>query len=322
MRTALQRRNIAPASIEIMIESLSDNSYKQYDTALRRWFQFCTENNLNLYEASVPTVINFLTDTYNRGCQYGTLNCYRAALSLILGPIVSNDDRISRFFKGVYRLRPPQPKYNITWDTSIVLNYLGLQIPNENLSLETLTKKCAMLLALTTSHRVQTLSKINIKNVEILSTKIMIKIPDRIKTSRPGSKQPILILPFFDERPEICPSKSLMSYLERTKPLRKNIVSLFVSYRKPHGAVTSQTLSRWIKSVMSDSGIDVSIFSAHSTRHATTSLAQRSGVSIDTIRNTAGWSGGSSTFGKFYNRNIVSCDEATLATTVLNHCNS
>lgn len=117
-----------------------------------------------------------------------------------------------------------------------------------------------------------------------------------------GCLQPILVLPFFAEKPEICPGKALVAYLEKTASLRNNVDSLFISLRKPFRAVGCQTLSRWIKDTLSDSGIDVNIFSAHSTRHAATSAAHNLGISLEQIRKTAGWSGSSNTFYRFYNR--------------------
>ncbi|KAH9635903.1 hypothetical protein HF086_002463 [Spodoptera exigua] len=56
---------------------------------------------------------------------------------------------------------------------------------------------------------------------------------------------------------------------------------------------------------LNEAGIDTSVFTAHSTRHASTSAASRAGLGIDLIRRTAGWSGTSSTFAKFYNRPIT-----------------
>lgn len=44
----------------------------------------------------------------------------RSALSLIIGNHIGKDDYINRFFKGIFRLRPPMLKYNATWDTSVV----------------------------------------------------------------------------------------------------------------------------------------------------------------------------------------------------------
>lgn len=253
---------------------------------------------------SVPNIIMFLTQLFESGAKYGTLNSCRSALSLILGQDMANDSHIKRFFKGVFRLRPPLPKYNTTWDTSIVLNSLASWYPNDTLNLENLSKKLATLLALTTAHRVQTITKIDIKNIEFLPNKINIKIPDLIKSSRPGTSQPVLILPTFHERPEICPVVTLTCYLNITQNLRSDD-NLFISIRRPHKSITSQTLSRWIKSTLNSCGIDVSIFTAHSTRHAATSKAHGLGVNLDIIRKTAGWSDSSLTFGKFYNRNIT-----------------
>ncbi|CAH2108885.1 unnamed protein product [Euphydryas editha] len=197
IRTALLKRNVPQSSIHIMLASLSHNSIKQYDTCLRKWFIFCKKNHINLHLKSASNVITFLTQLYEAGAGYGTLNSCRSALSLFLGQEIADDDLIKRFLKGTFRLRPPLPKYNITWDTSMVLNSLADWYPNDALSLEKLSKKLATLLALTTAHRLQTISKINIKNIEIYSNEIHIKIPDLIKSSRPGSTQPLLILPIF-----------------------------------------------------------------------------------------------------------------------------
>lgn len=300
-----------------MMASLSDNTMKQYDVCLKKWWSFCQEKLINYYEASVPSVIYFFTQIFNNGSKYGTLNSYRSALSLILGPNMSKDDRILRFFKGVFRLRPPRPKYNVTWDTNRVLDFLRSKYPNEQLSLVEISKKCATLLALTTAHRVQTLSKISMENISMMSSKIIIKIPDLIKTSRVGSQQPLLTLPFFNESPEICPANTLVFYINKTKDLRKSGI-LFINPKKPHNSVSPQTLSRWIKCTLSDSGLDVSMFSAHSTRHAATSRAHALGVSIDEIRRTAGWSGSSETFARFYNRTITDYDASSLARSIIN----
>lgn len=302
--------------MNIMLASLSANSIKQYDSCLRKWWNYCRENSMNFYDASVPNVIYFLTMLFNDGCQYGTLNSCRSALSLILGPTLSNDDRLKRFFKGVFRLKPPQPKYNVTWNTDLVLDHLSSWYPNNEISLDKLTKKTVMLLALATAHRVQTLSKINVKNIEITPDRVIIKIAEIIKTSRPGCNQPILQLPFFTDRPTICPVDALLCYVEKTASLRTSDY-LFIGVRKPHKPIGTQTLSRWLKCTLSECGIDARIFSAHSTRHAATSRAHSLGVSVDTIRKTAGWSERSSTFARFYQRIITSNDETALARSLI-----
>lgn len=303
-----------------MTASLSDSSIKQYDTSLKKWFHFAHQSSIDPYEASITNIIMFLTHLFESGAQYSTLNSCRSALSLIFGKNVGSDDRIQRFLKGVFKLRPPLPRYDVTWDTSLVLNTLAGWYPNENLPFDKLTKKLCTLLALVTAHRAQTLSKINIKNIATNSSEIIIKITDLIKTSRPGSSQPTLCLPFFLDKPEICPAKTLTMFLEKTKDLRTSHEYLFISIKKPHKKVTAQTISRWIKSTLANSGIDVTIFSGHSTRHASTSKAFGAGVSLDIIRKTAGWGPNSSVFARFYNRVIINQnDQNDFARSIINN---
>lgn len=72
----------------------------------------------------------------------------------------------------------------------------------------------------------------------------------------------------------------------------------------------AQSIGRWIKEVLAESGIDIRKFKAHSTRHAASSAALRERVSIDTIRKSAGWSEKSQCFAKFYNRPIMPRDDS------------
>lgn len=82
--------------------------------------------------------------------------------------------------------------------------------------------------------------------------------------------------------------------------------------------VTSQTIGKWIKKVLSESVIDVSVFKAHSTRHSSTSAANAAGVVIDVIRKTAVWAFSSYTFAKFYNRPITDDGRFAKATYLIN----
>lgn len=305
VRKAFMKRGVPTGALDILLDSLSTNTFKQYQSSLREWHEYCAKHYYDCYNTSTSIILDFFTSLYNKGARYGTINCCRSALALFLGSQLDND-LITRFLRGVYRRAPALPRYQVTWDPSLVLNKLGTIYPNDDLPLEDLTKKLATLLALVTAHRVQTLSLIKLTNIQICDTKIVIKIPDLIKTSGINRSQPILLLPFFNERPEICPAKTLISYIRKTESLRaNNNDQLFISFRKPHPSVTSQTLSRWIKRTLEESGVDTDVFTAHSTRHAATSAASRRGVSLQLIRKTAGWTGSSRVFATFYNRPVL-----------------
>ena len=288
---------------------------KQYSVTYKNWWQFCLENNLNTFEASVSSVIAFLVDLFQKGASYGAINSNRSALSLLLGNNIGADEKIKRLLKGIYRQKPSCPKYNTTWDPKVILDYVYQWYPNTELELTNLTKKVTILLALCTSRRVQTFSLIRVQNINRCPIGIKINITDMIKTSAANREQPVLYLPYFVENPRICPAKTLDDYLEVTSALRpEGTDSLLLTVKRPHKKASSQTISRWIKQTLAESGVDVTVFSAHSTRHASTSAAASAGVCIDTIRKTAGWSSSSQTFARFYNRPLI--DDGVFARSV------
>lgn len=304
-----------------MINSLSSNTLRQYNCALKLWWEFCYTQSIDPYQGSIPFIIKFLTNCLDNGASYGSINTTRSALSLIMGPRISSDDRLKRFLKGVFRLKPPAPKYNVTWNPGTVLDYLASKFPNENLSLDMLTKKLVTILALTSGHRVQTLSLIKIKNIIFTSDGVQIKIPDIIKTSKKNSLQPMLYLKTYTNKIEICPVHTVKTYLNVTKDIRRNIENLILTFKRPYHNATSQSISRWIKMTLTEAGIDTSVFTAHSTRHAATSAANRAGLNIDLIRKTAGWSNDSATFARFYNRPL-SEDPLEFSNTICNSINN
>jgi len=62
---------------------------------------------------------------------------------------------------------------------------------------------------------------------------------------------------------------------------------LFISYNRPFKRVSRDTISRRVKLVLTDSGIDTSRFKPHSIRAASTSAASNASVSLDNILHAA-----------------------------------
>ena len=85
--------------------------------------------------------------------------------------------------------------------------------------------------------------------------------------------------------------------------MRGSTDQLFISFHKPFHPVTCSTLSRWIKRVMYEAGIDTDIFTAHSTRAASSSAARESDLPLDDILKTAVWTN-VLTFKKFYDKTV------------------
>ena len=109
----------------------------------------------------------------------------------------------------------------------------------------------------------------------------------------------------FNEDLNLCPCACLEEYERRTSALRTLLPDqpnlLFLSLFKPFKPVSSTTIARWIKEILSLSGIDTAIFKAHSTRGASSTAAAHRGVSISDILQLGDWSQ-ENTFQKFYYR--------------------
>lgn len=181
------------------------------------------------------------------------------------------------------------PKHGVTLDPDIVLRQLKKMSPVRRLSLQDLTFKLVALTALLSGQRLQSLHLLDIRNTTITKSACKFRIGDLIKTSRPGVHQQELTLPAYAPDRRLCVVTVINEYLQRTKALRGDQICLFISYTKPHKGISRDTLSRWIKSLLTRAGVDMTLFTPHSTRAASTSAASKAAVPLNTILGTAGW---------------------------------
>lgn len=251
--------------------------------------------------------VHFLTELFTTGKSYSSINSARSALSTFLincsGTTIGNSPSVKRFLKGVFELRPPSPRINVIWDISIVLDFLSFYFPLEDIPLSVLTFKCVVLLALSSMQRVQTLHAIDISCIKFLDNSVFIPINKLLKQSSAKNYKFSLYLKSYKDNPSICPCLTLKHYINKTKVIRGNHTQLFISFQKPYEPVTRSTLSRWIKRVLEESGIDVGRFSAHSTRSAAASAAREDDMPVDDILRIGGWAN-ARVFQKFYSKVI------------------
>lgn len=152
LRHALRLRGTPEDALGLTLASWTENTLKRYNVSFKRWWTFCQDNNLNFYESSISCLI-FLKKEFDEGKSYGTLKKHRSALAVLLGQEINNDIKIKQLLKGAFKKRPSYAKYSSTWDPQVVLNHISNWCSNKELSLEQLTKKLVMLLALCTAHR-------------------------------------------------------------------------------------------------------------------------------------------------------------------------
>lgn len=270
-----------------------------------KWLSFCEQREIDKFNPSINDVLLFLSDLFSSGIGYSAINTAKSALSSVIG-IVSNTDigshlLIKRFMKGIFNKKPSLPRYNVTWPVSTVLSYLE-SVDNYSCSLRDISKKLVTLLALTTGQRVQTLCAIDIRNLELSSDYLKVRIGDLLKQSKPGNHLQELYIESFPPNSSLCIIKCLSRYVDMTESLRKT-TKLWISTIKPHNEASKNTVSNWLRQTLSDSGIKLDMFTPHSTRAASTSAVVGK-VPVDTIIRTAGWRS-DCVFRKHYKRPIT-----------------
>ena len=274
------------------------------------------------FSASVETGVKFLAELYHTGVGYSAINTARCALStcLLIDRCKNFGSRplVSRFIKGIFESRPGLPKYFETWDVKQVFSYLQPLHPPESLTLKDLTHKLVMLLALLSGQRHQTLHSLSVSDIKLNPDKCVFVIKALLKTSRPGRHISSLEFVAYQPDPRLCVVTYMLEYVKRTSALRQGARQLLLSYTKPYKSVSADTVTNWIKHVLRKSGINISLFSAHSTRSASTSLAKAAQIPLDTIMRSTGWSN-YDTFQKFYNLPVVS--QNTFGNKLLRSCN-
>lgn len=314
IRRKLTDRGVSFGSAQVICRSWSSGTSKQYETGWKAWCRWCSERSSDPFQASVDTFIDFLFSTFEQGTSYSTVNTYRSAVSstveAVTGRKMGDHYLVVRFLKGVYMEKPPQPRYDFTWDVSLVTNYLEDLNSCDSLKLKDLTLKTVTLSALVTAQRSQSLHTLNLDNLSILADKLVFTVADRTKTSRPGKSHTKIEIPLFPQDKKLCPRTHVLHYINRTRSLRSDNY-LFISYCKPHKAVHSSTIARWVKTVLSRASIDTSTFKAHSVRSAVTSAALYKGASLKDVLKLADWSS-ASTFNRFYNKPISDMPVGTL----------
>ena len=291
IRQSLSSRGFSEGVIGILKKSWREATESAYGSVWRKWDSWCLTRNLHPISAPLSEILEFLLEEFNSGKQYRTLNTARSAISMthseVDGVRVGQHEIVSHFMKGLFNSRPPLPRYTSTWDVDIVLKYLSALPEDELLQLPILTHKLAMLLALTNANRSSELAALDLQYCSMQAEGVRFVIPGLTKTRRTGPPKEVFFTGFTANR-KICPVSTLISYRQRTKKLRTSgLTRLFISVRRPHRPVKPATIGHWLKKVMEKAGIDVSIFSAHSTRGAATSKAKAAGVSVPEILKAA-----------------------------------
>ena len=253
----------------------------------------------------------FLAHLFHKeGQKHGATAAARSPLSAILskigGKLFDQDPSVSQMIKVILKLRLSLPKYVITYDPDIILRYIDSLPHDKFLLLELLTKKLGILLCLLSWQRVQSSQALKLSKSNLSNGTYTFYIDKVLKTTKPGKHQKPLEYREFSSNKKFCVVPCPKEYISRTELITENLEGnqLILSYAYPHKPINCQSIVRYIKLYLELSGIDVTVFTAHSTRRSSTNKASNVELCLKGIEKAAGWRG-SSTFRKYYNLPLI-----------------
>lgn len=252
----------------------------------------------------VTSILNFLASLAEGGLAYRTVNTFRSAISAghipLEGVPVGEHPLVCRLLRGIRLSLPPELRYSRLWDVNLVLNLFLSWQPNRYLSRKELSAKLAMLLCLISCRRVSDVRALDVTSRVFSPSGVTFTIRRRTKCGSTSVSYPAL-----PDSPKLCVVACLKAYEEMSEEFRPpGERQLLIALRKPHRAVSSPTIARWVRWIMQEAGIDLRAFGAHSTRGAMASKAFTLGARLEDILNAADWSS-DSTFKRFYFKPVI-----------------
>ena len=224
------------------------------------------------------------------------------SLAIIEGKPAGAHPDLKTYMAGVAQLLPRVPRYSTIWDHNVVLTCLKKWSPAKELSKLKLAMKLLMLLLLITGQRVQSMHFLHLDDMRLSHNSCIFMITENLKHSRGNAPATEIRVDSYPEDSRLCPIVCLREYLKRTEPIRQSRY-LFVTSVPPYNRVSHDTLSRWVRTTLTCSGIDTSKFGAHSTRAASSSAAAKAGVPIQSILKQGTWKT-ANTFTTWYKKPI------------------
>jgi hypothetical protein len=339
VKQSLQTRGFSQQVATLVAKSRRASTRGVYDSRLSHFFKWCNDKDINPCSASEQHICEFLADMFSSSTvAVRSLKQYRSAIASIHqgfedGSSVTSSTTVSALFKGMFHERPPIQRVPPSWNLTVVLQLFTLP-PFDSLGtveLKLLAGKTAFLLAAVTAKRRSELQAIFIDPSHMafgatgvtlsFAPGFLAKNQTEVFTPEPLFIPRIRSLSSEPRDRLWCPVETLKAYIDRTREIRPDGCNrLFISLKKPHKAVSRDTLSRWIvdtiKLAYQRRSLDPPVgVRAHDTRAVASSWAAFAGVPMHIIMRTASWRS-QTTFTSCYLKDMLGQD-AALAKAVL-----
>ena len=108
IRECLTSAGVSQTAADIIMQSWRPPTTKQYGCYLKRWVQFCLEQNIDKINPSLGEMLAFLTKLHNDGLSYSAIYTAKSTLSSMFEIIhkrdITKEILIQRFMKGYYHI--------------------------------------------------------------------------------------------------------------------------------------------------------------------------------------------------------------------------
>ena len=217
------------------------------------------------------SVLEFLASLHTEGKAYSTINVHRSMLSSTLPHVdnrpIGQHPLVKSLMSGCYNINPPKPRYESIWDPELVVRFVSGLGDNSQLSIKNLSLKTVTLIALASLLCVSEMASISTGSVVFSDSGVKFSLSKPRKAQHNGALQ-VLFFPHLQD--VLCCPVCAITCVERTVNSRavSNSPHMFIALVSPFREVSANTISRWIKCFIGFTGVDTSVFSAHSTRGA------------------------------------------------------
>ena len=334
-RTSAVQAGFSDKAAGMSSKFLRPSTRGTYDSRLQYFFKWCSNIQIDPTSAPIGKIADFLIHLFDKKLAISTIRGYRSAISAIHkgnfpnGETVSSSKHLTRLMKSIFLSRPPQKKLSPSWSLTRVLRSLT-KSPFEPMhisSLMNLTIKTTFLLAVATGRRRSFLHALTLSpghiRWEVDGVRLIPNAKFVAKNQTMTSALNEVFIPSLKTHSSIeqdklwCPVRALKWYVHKTENLRSSD-QLFVSVHSPHGAVSPETISRWIVLAIKAGG-DTTVLSsrvrAHDTRGTASSWALFQGIPLEDILKAAYWHN-KNTFTSCYLSDVIT-NEAAFASAVL-----
>ena len=326
LRRALIDDGVSAAMAQGLCDQWRLPTQKGYNSYWLRWFDFCAARGSSAVRASPLVIGEFLTKLSAGGASGSAVNSARSAIVGIV-QCVTGDRKIAKhpLLAGVTKtaklLRPVKAKYDTIWDIGLVLAYWK-RTPATTLVLK--RAKAISLFILSVFARPSDCERLSMASGHFgivqsqNSYMYRIRGPKESKSATKLTSE--LFLPFLDEASQdidVCPARAMVVYgdavddalripcASTAQPTGFFVSEVLRSVPPVSGnfftPLSAQRISKIMKGVMTLAGVDTTVFTGGSGRHAGSSAAADKNVPFEQILLTGRWSS-FQVWNKFYNR--------------------